>query len=114
MTTETVSHTAPLWRWTGSNGVSWHFVTIDGEAGEHLAATEAMRRLELGTKRGFRSLKVSVRIRESKWKTSCFPGFKNDAEPDGERGWLLPIKAAIRKAEGISEGDSVNVELEFL
>ena len=59
---ESVSVVAPLWRWTAKNGVSWFFVTIDGEEGEKLSATEAMRRLELGGQRGFRSLKVEARI----------------------------------------------------
>lgn len=100
---DTVSTTAPLWRWTAKNGVSWFFVTIDGEAGEELSATEAMRRLELGRKPGFRSLKVEARIGETVWQTSCFPR--------DEGGWMLPVKAPVRKAENITEGDRVAVTL---
>jgi hypothetical protein len=103
---ETLEVTGPLWRWTGSNGVSWFFVTIDGDTGEEMSATEAMRRLELGRKRGFRSLKVQAQIGETIWQTSCFPS------DDG--GWLLPIKAPVRKAEGIVEGGEVSVRLEPL
>jgi len=100
---ESVSVVAPLWRWTAKNGVSWFFVTIDGEEGEELSATEAMRRLELGGQRGFRSLKVEARIGAAVWQTSCFPR--------DEGGWLLPVKAAVRKAAGIAEDDPVAVTL---
>lgn len=103
--TERLNHTGPLWRWTGgSSGGSWHFLTIDGEAGEALSGTALMRRMEksLG---GFGSLKVAARIGDSTFKTSLFPS--------KELGWLLPVKASVRKAEGIGEGDAVEVTLEF-
>ncbi len=100
---EAVVQTGPLWRWTGPKGVSWFFVTIDGDAGEELSATEAMRRLELGRKRGFRSLKVRATIGETEWSTSCFPS------DDG--GWLLPVKAQIRKKAGLVEGGALTVTL---
>lgn len=100
---ETVTHTGTLWRWIGGNGGAWHFVTIDGPAGEALSATALMRRLE-GLSRGFGSLKVMARIGDSTFKTSVFPS--------KDLGWLLPVKAAVRKAEGIAEGDAVEVVLE--
>ncbi|WP_432199847.1 DUF1905 domain-containing protein [Erythrobacter sp. W53] len=115
MSQSKLSCTGPLYRWTASNGVSWHFITIDGDAGEEMSATEAMRRLELGRKHGFRSLKVEATIGETTWQTSCFPNTSNDTSPGGDSdGWLLPIKAQVRKAEGIAEGDAAHVELELL
>jgi Domain of unknown function (DUF1905) len=102
--TERLTHTGPLWRWTSDKvPAAWHFVTIDGAAGEALSATALMRRLErsLG---GFGSLKVAARIGDSVFRTSVFPA--------KELGWLLPVKAAVRKAEGIAEGDVVEVWLE--
>jgi hypothetical protein len=101
---ETVTHTGKLWRWTSSSGTgSWHFVTIDGTAGEALSGTALMRRMErsLG---GFGSLKVKVTIGDSTFKTSVFPS--------KELGWLLPVKASVRKAEGLGEGAAVAVALE--
>lgn len=96
---------AALWRWTSPKGpAAWHFVTIDGAAGEALSATALMRRLE-GGGRGFGSLKVTVTIGDSRWQTSVFPS-RNE-------GWMLPVKAAVRKAEGLGEGDVVALELEF-
>jgi Domain of unknown function (DUF1905) len=101
---EIFEHTGPLWRWTSSTGSgTWHFLTIDGEAGEALSATALMRRLE-GMSRGFGSLKVTARIGESTFKTSVFPS--------KSEGWMLPVKALVRKAEGIGEGDVVAVVLE--
>ncbi len=63
-----------------------------------------MRRLE-GMARGFGSLKVTATIGETSWRTSIFPS--------RETGWMLPVKAAVRKAEGLSEGDEVELILEF-
>ena len=104
MTIEHITHTGPLWRWTGATNGTWHFLTIDGEAGEALSGTALMRKLE-GMARGWGSLKVVATIGESRWSTSVFPA--------KDTGWLLPVKAAVRKAEGLGEGDAVSVELEL-
>ncbi len=102
--TEQITHTGPLWRWTTPAApAAWFFITIDGEAGEVLAGTALMRRLE-GAAKGFGSLKVTARIGDSTFKTSVFPS--------KDLGWLLPVKAAVRKAEGVGEGDVVAVVLE--
>lgn len=103
--TERLTHNATLWRWTSPTApAAWHFITIDGEAGEALSATALMRRLERSIG-GFGSLKVTARIGDSLFKTSVFPS--------KSAGWMLPVKAAVRKAEGIGEGDEVEVTLEF-
>lgn len=101
---ERIEHCGSLWRWSGGNGTSWFFLSIDGEAGEMLSATALMRRLEFGRAKGFGSVRVKAQIGESRWQTSVFP------QKDG--GWLLPVKAAIRRAEGIGEGDAVECVLE--
>ncbi len=51
---------------------------------------------------GWGVIPVTVRIGESEFTTSLFP-------KDG--GYLLPIKDAIRKAEGLVLGDDVAVEM---
>ena len=102
--TETITHTGPLWRWTTPSApAAWHFITIDGAAGEALSGTAIMRRLE-GNSRGFGSLKVVATIGASTFKTSVFPS--------KDLGWLLPVKASVRKAEALGEGDAVVVSLE--
>jgi hypothetical protein len=101
---ERITCTATLWRWTGGKAAgSWYFLTIGGEAGEMISATALMRRLE-GMGRGFGSLKVTATIGSSLWQTSVFPSRKD--------GWMLPVKAAVRKAEALGEGDEVEVVLE--
>lgn len=102
--TERLTHTGPLWRWTGGSGGSWHFLTIDGAAGEALSGTALMRRMER-TIGGFGSLKVTARIGDSAFATSVFPS--------KSEGWILPIKASVRRAEDLAEGDTVTVALEF-
>ena len=105
MTGETIVHTGPLWRWTTPSApAAWFFVTLDGAAGEALSGTALMRKLE-GAARGFGSLKVIATIGESRWSTSVFPA--------KDVGWMLPVKAAVRKAEGLSEGEAVEVTLEL-
>lgn len=104
---DTVTHTGQLWLWAGEGNGSWHFLTIDGEAAEAIRAHEAMRRLELGKGRGFGSVKVNAVIGESRWTTSVFPSAAH-------KGYVLPVKASVRKAEGIAAGASVVVELDLL
>ena len=93
-----------MWRWSGGGSASWHFITLDGEAGEALSATALMRRME-GMARGWGSLKVTARIGDSSFVTSVFPS--------KEQGWLLPVKAAVRKAEGLADGDMIELSLEY-
>lgn len=101
---ERLTHSGPIWRWTTPSApAAWFFITIDGEAGEALSAAALMRRMEK-TLRGFGSLKVEAQIGDARFKTSLFPS--------KDLGWLLPVKASVRKAEGLSEGDVVAVVLE--
>lgn len=88
----------------GYDPIGW--VALTGAAAEAVAAHELARRLELGQRRGFGSVKVTARIGESRWQTSLFP------QKTG--GWFLPIKKPVRLAEGLDYGDQVDVELELL
>lgn len=51
---------------------------------------------------GWGVIPVTVRIGDTEWTTSLFP-------KDG--AYLVPIKAKIRKAEKLEEGDTTTVEL---
>lgn len=55
--------------------------------------------------RGFGSLRVTATIGTTSWQTSVFPA--------RETGWMLPVKAAVRKAEDLAEGDEVSLSLEL-
>lgn len=106
--TDTVTHKGTLWLWSGPEGsAAWHLLTIAGAAAEAIRAHEVMRRLELGSGRGFGSVKVKARIGETRWATSVFPS-------SAVQGWMLPVKLAVRKAEDLAAGDTVEVELELL
>jgi hypothetical protein len=105
VSTETYTITASLWVWTSDKATaSWHFLTIDGEAGEAIHALALMRRLENGRRRGWGSMTVSATIGYTNWKTSIFPA-------QDVHGWLLPVKAAVRKAEGLITGDTAEVTI---
>lgn len=105
MNKEIVHVTAPLQIWRGEKG-AWTFLSITGEPAAAVSAHELVRRLELGRRRGFGSVKIVLRIGASEANTSVFPM--------QEGGWFLPVKAAIRRAEGLTEGDEVTAELELL
>ena len=53
---------------------------------------------------GFRSIPVRATIGCSTWSTSIFPH-------KGSNSFVLPIKADIRRAEGLSEGSDVVIDL---
>lgn len=101
---ECLTHAGQLWLWTGGQA-GWYFLTIDGEAGAELTATALMRRLETGSRPGWGALRVTARLGQSAWATVVIPG------KDGD--WLLPVKKAIRTAEGVGEGDRIKVELTY-
>ena len=110
MSNPTFTFTTQLWLWTSEKrSASWHFLSVEGDIREEIEAHAIMARLELGMakKRGWGAVKVQARIGDTVWKTSIFPSSDSDA-------YLLPVKAAVRKAEGLSLDDDVNVTLELI
>jgi len=93
----TISLDAEVWLWT-SNGASWHFLTVEGEAAAEV------RSASIGLTRGFGSVSVEVAIGGTRWRTSLFAS-------KASGGFLLPLKAAVRKAEGFAVGDMVSVTI---
>lgn len=91
----------PVWLWQGSDGApskgSWYFLTIDGETAQVIRA-HATNAAAWG------SVYVEATIGATTWRTSLFPSKQAG-------GWLLPLKAAVRKAEKIVEGSEVEVML---
>jgi len=103
---DTVSFTAQLRVWrTGKYG-DIGYVVIDCAAAEAIGAHELIRRLELGRRRGFGSVKVEAAVGAGRWSTSVFP------QKGG--GWFLPVKKAICRVEDLAAGDEVTVRLELL
>jgi hypothetical protein len=87
---------AELWLW---NGGSWHFLTLPEDVS---AGLKSLR----GSPRGFGSMRVEATIGKTSWRTSVFP------TKQGE--FLLPVKADVRKKEGLSAGEQVTVAIEVL
>jgi Domain of unknown function (DUF1905) len=100
-----------LWLWHPKTGKgSWHFLTIADEAAQQVRGHILMERLELGLpkRRGWGAVKVRVTIGETTWPTSMFP------QGGGSDGYMLPVKAAVRKAEEIVAGDMVELMVELV
>ncbi|MAS32925.1 MAG: hypothetical protein CL610_02885 [Anaerolineaceae bacterium] len=76
----------------------WYFVTVPEVESREIKAISNV------VTYGWGVIPVRVRIGDTEWKTSLFP--KDDR-------YLVPIKADIRKAEQLEEGDEVTVELEI-
>ena len=103
---EQLTCTLPLTRWQGERG-TYHLVTVSGPDAEAIAMHERLLKLELGTQRGFGSVKVMARIGEAQWKTSVFP--QNQSTQ-----WVLLVSRKVMRAEDLAEGDAVGLELELL
>jgi len=85
--------------WNGESA-SWHFIDVPP------ADAVDIRAHSLANRGGFGSVRVEARIGEVVWRTSVFP--------QKAGGYLLPVKADVRRRAGIAAGDQVRVELEIL
>lgn len=89
--------TAELWIWDARKSDSWTFVTVPPDVSDELRARS-------GPPNGFGSIPVEVRVGTSAWRTSVFP--------DKDSGcYVLPIKAAVRRAEDLAAGDAAQVSI---
>jgi len=88
---------AELWLWSAKD--AWHFITLPVEHADEI-------RFFAKTRNGFGSLRVTVRIGTSTWKTSIFLYSKSGS-------FVLPVKKDIRKAEGLGVGDTARVHLDL-
>ncbi|MBT6254062.1 DUF1905 domain-containing protein [Candidatus Uhrbacteria bacterium] len=96
MTLNAFKTRAKLWVYPGK--ATWHFVTLNK------AATKAVEKIKPVKRKGWGSIPINITVGSSTWKTSIFPG-KN-----GE--YIIPIKAAIRKKEGLEKDSTVNMYIE--
>lgn len=84
-----------IWFWRGP--APWFFVTVPEKQSRELKAISG------SVTYGWGVIPVLVQIGNTEFKTSLFP--KDDL-------YLVPIKASVRKAENIEEGDEVTLRLE--
>lgn len=83
-----------IWFWRGS--APWYFVTVPEEESLDLEAMSSVLTY------GWGMIPVTVRIGATKWETSLFP-------KDGH--YIVPVKAAVRRAEKLELGETVAVRL---
>ncbi|MEV6824139.1 DUF1905 domain-containing protein [Amycolatopsis sp. NPDC051102] len=96
----TVVFDAELWEWDARRTDSWTFVSLPAEASDDIRERTA------GPRRGFGSVRVRVTVGATSWQTSIFP--------DSSRGaYVLPVKRAVREAEGLEVGDTCTVSVEL-
>jgi hypothetical protein len=86
--------TGEIWFWRGP--APWHFVTVPREECRELATAAEF------VSYGWGMIPVTARIGTTRWTTSLFP-------KDGR--YLVPVKAAVQKAERLDVGDTVTVRL---
>ena len=83
-----------VWYWRGPS--PFHFITVPDTQCQELAAASPI------VSYGWGVIPVTVQIGETRFTTSLFP--KNG-------GYIVPVKAAVRAAEGIELGDTVTVRM---
>lgn len=86
--------TAELWLSHGKGG--WWFVSLPAEMSEEIRS--AMQHLEGGWGR----LHVSAQVGDTAWRTAIWYDTKRVT-------YLLPIKAHVRKQQGLESGQYVHV-----
>jgi len=89
--------TGEVFTWRGP--APHHFVRVDGDEGELVAETAAM------VTYGWGMVPVRLSLGSTTWTTSLWP-------KDG--GYLVPLKADVRRREHVEVGDVVTVRLEVL
>ncbi len=74
----------------------YHYVAVPGPEADELRAASSL------VSYGWGVIPVAVTLGRTRWETSLFP-------KDG--GYLVPIKTAVRRAEGVGLGDEVELRL---
>jgi hypothetical protein len=90
---------APVWVWDARKTDVWTFVSLPAEESAEI------KEFAGGIPRGFGSVKVTATIGATTWRTSIFPS------KDGV--YVLPLKKAVRKAEGLAIDDIATVKVEL-
>ncbi len=84
-----------IWFWRGP--APWFFVSVPAEQSGDLKTIIGL------VTYGWGMVPVLARIGKTEWKTSMW-------SKDGH--YILPLKATVREAENLNEGDTVRVRLE--
>lgn len=105
--TERIAFTAALrmFRSATSNSAS-AYVVITGEAADAIRRAALTGQWADGHRGNFGSAKVVCTIGGTRWANSLFP----DKESGG---WTMPVRKAVREAEGLEEGAFVTGTVEL-
>ena len=95
----TYSFTAEVWEWTSRT--SWFFVNLPEDQTDDIDERYARRAA------GFGSVRVEATIGSTRWQTSIFPSKENAT-------YVLPLKKAVRVAEGLVPGSPATVDLRVI
>ena len=90
-----IEFSGQIWFWRGP--APWYFVTVPEEQCRDLKAISGT------VTYGWGMIPVKVRIGKIEWETALWP-------KDGR--YIVPIKANVRRAEQLEEGDTVTVRLD--
>ncbi|HTR18770.1 MAG TPA: DUF1905 domain-containing protein [Candidatus Paceibacterota bacterium] len=85
--------------WPGAQG-AWHLAHIDKKESEEI------RKHYKGPRRGFGAVRVRAKVGKTVWETSIFPDSRSGT-------YILPLKLAVRQAEGLFQGDKFTFTVEF-
>jgi len=88
-----------VWLYPGMSG--WHFVGLPKKQSEEIKDKFGNQ------KKGWGAIPVIVTLVKTSWKTSIFPDRRAGA-------YLLPIKAEVRKKEGVMSGDIISFSIEIV
>lgn len=73
---------------------AWRFLHVNKKVSDEIKKNFVQKAV------GFGSIRVIVKVGKTEWKTSIFPDKKSGT-------YLLPTKASVRKAEGITDDEPV-------
>lgn len=93
----TIQFSGPIWFWRGP--APFYFVTVPERESAEIKAIERFATY------GWGMIPVVVQIGATEYKTSLWP-------KDG--AYIVPLKVVVRKAEGLQEGDTVDIKLEVV
>jgi hypothetical protein len=88
-----------VWRYKGA--AAWYFAKLSPAQSADIKSRYG------ATARGWGSIRVQVRIGKTEWSTSLFPDKKSGT-------YLFAIKAEVRKAEKLSDGDHITAQIHIV
>ncbi len=89
--------TTTIWKYPGKLG-NWYFASLPKKEALSIKTTYGAKR------KGWGSIPVIAKIGDSEWATSVFPDTKSGT-------YLLPIKASIRKKQGIFDEKKIQISI---